>query len=337
MGRVGDIAKRVVQGAWAVGLAAVALEVGLRLTAPWEPGFYDIRRDPGHTVFYPYGAYKIDPWGFADERPQPGDNRPRVAWIGDSVLYGVGCLQDRRVTERLEAADPTVNHLNLGSPGFSGEPASEWETALNLGWRLGARRAVWLFNLNDVLPPKGRPPDGPRLRRLPKPELGSWSYLWSAADASFTALQVRWLKIVPIEQQPEKNAPYFEETALRVREAAAAFERAGMPLRLVIVPYEMQVSAEAEAYYRSAGVQWEDGFLEGSAQRALIARLDGIDVVDATPAFVGPDRRREDNALGELFVAKAGGRLDWNHLTAEGHRRLADWLVASGWEARLFQ
>lgn len=328
---------RGLQAGWAVGVAGIFLEIYLRLTVPWAPGYYDVRRDPGHTVRYPYGEYKTDPWGFADDRPAPEDRRRRVAWIGDSVLYGVGCPQDQRVTERLEAADAGVVHLNLGSPGFSGDPQSEWETALNLAGKLGARRAVWLFNLNDVMPPKGKDPDGWRLRRLPLQQWASSSYLWSSIDASSLALQVRWFEVVPLENQPHLNGPYFQATAERVRAAVGRFERAGIPLRVVVLPYEMQISAEAEAFYRGAGVQWEAGFVEGSAQRALIERLDGVDVVDALPAFVGPDRRREDNALGAFFVAKGGGRLDWNHLNPAGHARLADWLVASGWEARLFE
>ena len=328
---------RALQVLWAGAVAGGVLELFLRLTVPWQPGYYDVRRDPGHTVRYAYGEYKTDPWGFADDRPAPGDRRRRVAWIGDSVLYGVGCPQDRRLTERLEAADPAVVHLNLGSPGFSGDPPSELDTALNLAGKLGASRAVWLFNLNDVMPPKGREPDGWRLRRLPFQSRLSASYLWSSLDATVMAFQVRWFQIVPLENQPERNAPDFQTTADRVRAAVGRFERARIPLRVVIVPYEMQISAEAEAFYADAGVAWEDGFVGGSAQRALIERLEGIDVVDALPAFVGPDRRREDNALGEYFVATGGGRLDWNHLNPAGHARLADWLVSSGWQARLFE
>lgn len=333
MGRARQVMIRIIQGAWAFLAAVALLEIGLRATAGWEPGYYDIRRDPGMTVRYPYGEYKLDPWGFPDDRPQPNDARARVAWIGDSALYGVGCPQDQRFTEQLERLDPGTNHLNLGFPGFSGEPASEWETALKLAIRLGATRAVWAFNLNDVLPPKDRPTDGWRIARLPGGAWFSGTWVWTAADASLASVQVRAFGSHPIENFPKENALWFEVTANRVREVAAAFGRASIPLRVVILPYEMQVSPKAAAYYAAHGVTWEDGFLDGTAQAKLIELLPTLDVTDARAAFAGAD----DPGPGVWYVADGGGRLDWNHLTAAGHARVARWLVDSGWEGQLYQ
>lgn len=312
---------------WAVASAAVVLEIGLRASVSWHPGYYVVRDRSGgqeQRIRYPFGEIRMSAEGIADDLPK-GD-RPVVAWMGDSVLYGLGCGSGHRVTELLEAADPTTEQLNLGVPGFSARP-DEWRQALNRAIRHGAREAVWLLNLNDVVPDPGEDVDGPKLWLLPHPEILDRSYLFTAFDESFKTLQMRSRGVRQTEAAPRANARVFDETAARIRKIQAAYRDAGAPLTVLVLPYEMQISAEAEAYYRDAGVSWEDGFVEGSAQRALAERVDGI--VDLRPAFLGA-RRREDIRLGELFVATEGGRLDWDHLNRAGHRAVADWLVQAG-------
>jgi hypothetical protein len=57
-------------------------------------------------------------------------------------------------------------------------------------------------------------------------------------------------------------------------------------------------------------------------------RLDPeIQVVDAYPAFVNGAQQREDNGLGEFFIARAGGAVDWDHPNRAGHLAIAKFLV----------
>lgn len=313
--------RRILLLGWALAAAAGAGELGLRLTVPWRPGYYDAPRDPGPEVQHPYGIYTYDPLGFADLAPAPGDPRPVVAWVGDSVLYGLGCPQEGRVTEVLERLHPGVNQVNLGTPGFSPDDPARWGRMLDVAAQIGAQRSVWLVNLNDVPAPPGA---RPRWRRLPSPWLRRNSYLWSALDHSWVAVQASGSDTPAVELHPHRFTERFDRAAEAIREVTGRFGARGLPMRLVILPYEMQVSAEAARDYAASGVRWEPGFLEGSAQAALIARLPGLDVVDARPAF-------DEAPRGAYFVAGAGGQADWNHLTAAGHARLAGWLVSSGW------
>ena len=313
------VRRRILLAGWTLAVAAGVGELGLRGTVSWRPGYYDAPRAPIGVVHHPYGDYRFDALGFADRAPEPGDPRPVVAWIGDSVLYGLGCPQEQRVTEALERLIPAVNQVNLGTLGFSPDDPARWRRMLDVAAQVGARSAVWLLNLNDVPAPPGA---FARPYRLPPSALRGWSYLWSALDRSWVAVQTAGAPAV--ERFPHRFEERFDRAGEAIRDVAARFRARGLPLRIVIVPYEMQVSAAAARDYAAAGVAWEPGFLEGSAQAALIERLPGLDVVDARPAF-------DEVPRGVYFVADAGGQADWNHLTAAGHARLATWLVRSGW------
>ncbi len=312
---------------WAVGCAAVVLELGLRLTVSWTPGYYTVARQSGgaeQRFEYAFGDITVNSQGIADDLPR-GD-RPVVAWIGDSVLYGIGCGQGARVTELLEARHPADEHLNLGVAGFAALD-TEWRKALAQAQRYHARSAVWLFNLNDVIPDANHPLPGPRPWTLPKPPLLQASYLWTAFDASFASWQIRKHGVVLTEAWPGRRAVAFADTANRIRKIRAEFLAVGIPMTVMVLPLEMQVSAPAAAFYQRQGVVWEDGFLDGSPQAALAA---AGPLIDLRPAFLA-HQRREDIPLGRYYVATEGGRLDWNHLNRDGHAAVAAWLTETGW------
>ena len=99
----------------------------------------------------------------------------------------------------------------------------------------------------------------------------------------------------------------------------------------MILPYEMQISREAELRYAELGVQWEDGFIGGETQQRIITALDpSLRSYDAYEAFVdrgAVDETRNRNGLGEHFVYNKGDKLDWNHPNRSGHRAIANWLI----------
>ena len=131
-----------------------------------------------------------------------------------------------------------------------------------------------------------------------------------------------------VELQPGQHGAVFDLTAARVNEAARLLQAAGVRFCLLILPYEMQISSQAATVYRDMGVRWEEGFLEGSPQRAITSRLSvDIESLDATAAFVDPgdaEESRARNGLGVYFVYDRGDKIDWNHPTRAGHRRIAD-------------
>jgi hypothetical protein len=112
---------------------------------------------------------------------------------------------------------------------------------------------------------------------------------------------------------------------------ATSLARQSIELIVVILPYEMQISSEAEAVYSAKGVRWSPVFLNGGTQRRILEALDpSIRVFDALEAFVDVSNRvpsRDSNGVGEYCVYDRGDKLDWNHPNRAGHRAIADYLI----------
>jgi hypothetical protein len=168
--------------------------------------------------------------------------------------------------------------------------------------------------------------------------LRSRSYLYN-----FLRLRVKNLLVLrgfeasgfqAVELEPGRHGDVFDLTATRVNEAARLLQEAGVRFCVLILPYEMQISSQAESVYRKIGVRWEDGFVEGSPQRAITRRLSqGIEWLDARAAFLDPDdpeTGRAANELGRYFVHDRGDKIDWNHPTRAGHRRIAELVLERG-------
>ena len=63
-----------------------------------------------------------------------------------------------------------------------------------------------------------------------------------------------------------------------------------------------------------------------------MAGFEAVSVTDGTPN-ISIQRITSTlcrNGLGEYFVYDLGGRLDWNHPTRAGHRRIAEYILDSG-------
>jgi hypothetical protein len=124
----------------------------------------------------------------------------------------------------------------------------------------------------------------------------------------------------------------IKATAERINYLGRSLRHLGVDFVVIVLPYEMQISREAERVYRERGVKWGNGFIEGLTQRKLIENLRGIRVFNAIEAFVsthGEEPERRFNRVGQYFVHDRGGRLDWNHPIRAGHRRIAEYLVQS--------
>ena len=133
---------------------------------------------------------------------------------------------------------------------------------------------------------------------------------------------------------PQANAEIVRETAARITELADAVAAQRRRFRTILLPYEMQISEEAARTYASAGVVWEPGFLERSAQKAIEAALPArVPLIDAYWAFVDPADEaasRRANEVGEFFVYNQGDKLDWNHPNRAGHAKIAAYLASLG-------
>lgn len=320
----------------AVGMLLGA-EITLRLFVSSDPSFYVAFSDPapGTVVQYPYGEIVYNADGFADSEFDQVKTKPRVGYLGDSVCFGVGAGHGYRVSERMESAYPQYEHMNL-TGGLGGGTSEVREKAVNFGSEYDLDAIVYMMNLNDIRP-DGRGEQLQEARDNPLFQAAEWfrgrSYLYTYLRQVLKELMNTGDGPPTYEMYPQEHREVLEATAARIYTIQESLEPMGIRFVVLIVPYEMQVSAEAERVYTKAGTQWEDGFIEGQTQSVLREEMQGLLVVDGLDGFLGKDRspeQREKFAVGEAFVYNLGERLDWNHPNRLGHRLLAEALERSG-------
>jgi hypothetical protein len=323
-------------------------EVFLRFRVTYDPGYYTAVATAGRTLHYPYGDIYINSDGYPDDEFAEVKTKRRIGYIGDSVCFGVGAGHGHRVSDLLEARLPQFEHMNLAQIGHRLSDANIEFLARSAG-EFQLDKVVLLFNLNDIFPDpavsvEGGPVQGGRSRTMNLMDqvrrrtdwLRGRSYLYTHLRNSVKDLFFRFgynthLGQVSYELFPETYADVIAATADRVNRFGRALLERGVEVIVVILPYEMQISAEATEAYGDLGISWEESFIDRGPQKLLIQGLHpDIQYLDAYFAFVSeanPDASRRDNALGEFFVYNRGGRLDWNHPNRAGHSKIAAFLA----------
>lgn len=308
-------------------------EIAARLSTGYEIGYYTeakVGRD-GY-LRYPWGVVPVNAQGYLDEQFDLAGSKPRIGWFGDSVAMGVGAGYPYRISdivrERYTGLD-TWNFSRLGS-GFEGGAAEETAQKFKLD------TVVYLLNLNDILPDVPPQSGGGLLVHgglaFVKEYLDYfrdrsylYNYIRTAAKNAIQRLGFEASGYYAFELWPDKSDDVFRSFAARVNASARSLRAKGVQMCVVIAPYEMQVSEDAARTYAKLGFKWEDGFLEGSAQKKLRSYLDkDLPVYDGLAAF--PDHSA---SVGKLFVYNAGDKIDWNHPTRAGHAALAKGFLQS--------
>jgi lysophospholipase L1-like esterase len=327
-------------------LVMLIAEIALRLYIPYNPGYYMSVEGTSREVVYPYGVIKINSHGFPDDEFDMSKGR-NVGYIGDSVTYGVGAGHGYRFSDLLSEAYPQYEHMNFSGIGLSVTQGTI-EHSVRLVEEFDLDLVAYFFNLNDIVPDSAVSPGQnssdaqvPRTRSLRMWVLEnvdwlrgrSYVYTWlrTLAKNYLEAQGVGFHGYRAYELHPSRERQVLAETARRINLFRSELAKHGADFILVLLPYEMQISQEAAETYSAHGIAWEDGFIEGSAQRIIIEELDpAIRYIDLYPAFVDaerPDRSRDENGVGEFFVYNRGDKLDWNHPNRLGHRAIAEYLT----------
>lgn len=321
-----------------------ALELLLRAYISYDPGYYMGFSDKKSSVIhYPYGDILVNSHGYMDDEfAVEAGPKPRVAYIGDSVCTGVGAGHGYRISEYMEEHFPAWEHVNfggIGSHGIGGYQNEEEEPFIEQLDRFQVDAVIYLMNLNDVMPSEAF--EGEPTEESVKSGLGGQmfemvdslrgkSYLYNFVRTSvknhltrqgYEAHGYKAAELFPVESKE-----VFDQTADRVEDFAAEVRGRGMDFLIVLLPYEMQISSEADAKYQELGISWEDGFVDRGPQKLLLEGLKTVPVVDAYSAFVENPEDRAENGLGEFFVYNRGDKLDWNHPNREGHEKIADFM-----------
>ncbi len=300
----------------------------------------------GHIVSkrlirYPFGDMPFNSDGYPDHDWNPADSRERVGFWGDSITSGVGAGFGYRYTDLIAARRNDRYYLNFGGPGEDGIADDRAiQRILGIVEHFALKKVVYGMDLNDILPDKGAVVAGGSALRWVKPlvkhyldVLRTRSYLYDYLRTQLTNLVMRlgygYHGDEAFELYPERHAEVVGQTIARINHLAQALQARGVALCVAIFPYEMQVSADAAARYRSDGIRWSASLLQGEPQRMLLSGLaPSVVAVDLAPAF------RKDGAghpigVGEYFVFNQGDVLDWVHPNRAGHRLVADYLLQS--------
>ena len=161
-------------------------------------------------------------------------------WLGDSVTFGVGVVQDSTVAGRIAAGQDTAAVLNPSVLGWgTADYRRRLEGALEDGLRPDRVTLVWCLNDADPARPSAAGEVGglESLTRKARARLNVHSRLY------------RWAKDAALD----RPARYYEHDRRLYQDArldsawtdleavAAALEDAGVPLEVVVVPYEPQL------------------------------------------------------------------------------------------------
>jgi hypothetical protein len=297
----------------------------------FKPSYYVGLTDvKGRSIEFPYGVIPFNEDGFPDEDFKSMQGAPRIGYFGDSVCFGVGAGSGYRVSDRMRKLFPQAAHMNFGVIG-SAIGKDDIDRILKTSTRFGLNSAVYLMNLNDILPDSAIARDEGELKstgRAVSEWLRSKSYLYS-----FVRFLIKFkIKVLydsgplptSFELFPVASKEVIKATAQRIASLHFELEKNRIKLLVIILPYEMQISKDAAEAYRGYGVQWGEGFLERKTQRFLKDYLDQAHILsfDAFDAFSA----EQAIPAGKYFVFTRGGNLDWNHPNREGHEKIASFL-----------
>ncbi|MGO9579187.1 MAG: hypothetical protein ACLP2P_07200 [Desulfobaccales bacterium] len=317
------------------------LEICLRYYINYNPGYYTCQMtDNKHNRIYPYGIIKINNYGYPDDNFDLNSSLQRIGYMGDSVCYGVGAGYGYRISDILKKNYPNYNHMTFDSIA---DGMDEW--GMRQVWRrvrqFKLNKVVYLLNLNDILPDKeNREPTFVTFARYNTlsryiDKLRGQSYLYNyirnKIKIYITQKGYEASGYTAYELFPAKNEWIIKQTASRINKIYRELANEGVDLIVIILPYEMQISNEAERKYRELHIKWEDDFIDRGTQIHLIKYLDhNIKYFDAYYAFIKKEDiegSRRENKLGEYFVYNAGDKLDWNHPNRKGHKAIAQFLI----------
>lgn len=320
------------------------LEIGLRYYINYNPGYYTYQMsDNNRTRKYPYGIIKINEYGYPDDDFDLSSHLLRIGYLGDSVCFGVGAGYGYRIFDILKKYYPNYNHMNFDTIG---DGMTEW--GMRQTWRIVNKfmlnKIVYLLNLNDITPDQKDTERSyvniARYNILSKyvDHLRGKSYLYNYIRNKLKIYLTRKgyeaSGYSAYELFPVKNELIIKQTADRINKIYKELSDKGIELIIIILPYEMQISDEAERKYKELNIKWEDDFINRGTQIHLIKYLDhSIKYFDAYYAFVKKEDiegSRGKNKLGEYFVYNAGDKLDWNHPNRKGHNAIAQYLINNG-------
>jgi hypothetical protein len=322
-------------------LLLIAAEIFLRYTIPYRIDYYTGVKLSNRLVKYPFGDMPFNSYGYPDREWDKKDPRPRVGFLGDSVTMGFGAGFGYRYSDVISDARKDKYYMNFGGAGEDGVASDEvLENIIVIAQRFRLKKLVYGMNLNDILPSlaTGDVPDTPM--RTAKSlvwkhfdALRSRSYVYNyfrtKAKIAASRLGYGYHGDEAFELHPMRNSVVVGQTVDRINKLWLRLKQQDIEFCVVLFPYEMQISTDAAVKYRQYGIQWSSELLRGEPQSMILRRLaPDIVAVDLAQAFNSNGLKPADIQIGQYFVYNKGDALDWNHPNRNGHKLVAEYLIA---------
>lgn len=323
-------------------LTLLLLEGVARLFVDFDANYYAAPQlaEKGTVRRHPYGDIPVNSLGYFDGEFKR-NGKPSIGYFGDSVAYGVGAGYPYRITEVMKDLQPGYNHLNL-SDGIGTDVANiSFRKIEELKENYDLSTIIYLMNLNDILPAYHlQVASEAKLKGEAKPAqerspfltflvyLKDWTdglrgksmlYTWAR-----NVVKTRFMQggydidgYRSVELHPEKYASLIRESAEALNKWGRKINDMNLRPCIAILPYEMQISADAARTYRDLGINFSRQFENFATQKILISKIQSfIDVIVLGKSF--PQR-----PVGTFYVYDKGDRIDFNHPNRLGHKLLA--------------
>jgi len=312
------------------------LEFFCRIFVDFDEGYYtSIKKEKSDKfINHPYGKIPINKHGFFDEEFNFENKKEVIAYFGDSVTYGVGAGYPYRFTEYLDTMDSKFQHINIS--GGLGISLKNWNEQYEMFLiNNNIQRIVYMMNMNDIAPLSYNPVEekssdiNPKnikyIKKTIKPiddllrgRSTFYTYLRFLIKNELIKLGYEASGFESIELFPKKNEKNLIVASKKIDQWLNITKKKGFKSCVVILPYEMQISQDAEDYYKSINIKFEKNFVNFSTQKLIKKYLKNSDYF-----FIIDKAGFEEKNIGHYFVFDKGDKIDFNHPNREGHLSIA--------------
>ena len=255
-------------------------------------------------------------------------------------MYGVGAGYPYRISEYLDELEPNIEHVNISEVGSSFINYNDQE---NLREKLilgKIDKIIYIMNLNDIAPLANydlknnlseNNSDNSKistilrnriLKKLDESLRGK-SFFYTHLRLKFknflmVKLNLNSTGFKAIELFPNEHENDIKLAAKNLSSLInkGIFE---MPICVIILPYEMQISKHATKKYKNMGLNFEKDFLNFKTQKIFINEFKK----NTNNIFYLGESFEEKN-VGEYFVYNKGDKIDFNHPNKFGYKVLAE-------------